>query len=491
MKQFGKNIITSLLVLMMVFFFSACNLDSDQNNGHEPGNGYDPTIILPTGESVNGFFANGVIDNLYWGIVINERAAALTNVENLQKALNAAAEREIRNPILQNATYYLDGSGELNTRFRIPSNMRLNLNGSSFIQIANASIDYAVVTFDNAENSAIFNGKVIGDRYGHDYDTITSSHEWGYGIRVRHSRNIEIFDLEIFNMTGDGIYVQGAYSPDVPQIIFSQNITIRNNEIYNNRRQGITFVNGVDGAVIHDNFIHGINGGPRPLPLGPEAGICLEANYVYSETGEDTYTRTIRNVTIRNNRLEGALNTTLELRPALQITIGSHRIIVRNNEIAGNIRIGRGDKIIIENNIVTGGELPTDGINAHGKGYDSAFDVIIRNNVFENCLVALDRKDEFAIVDNTFSNSRVFLGNSSAVVLNNKFNTTIPLATAIEVRAWNSEDPDPIFNVYLWGNTISGEGFKQDILRGQHLNLSTHDNQADAENYYNSILTRF
>ena len=153
----------------------------------------------------------------------------------------------------------------------LKSNICLDLNGSTIRYDKNSKTSYSLIRINNENNIEIINGKLEGDQDVHDYNSIESTHEWGMGIRIHAGKNVNICNLDISNMTGDGIYISQFNSSETI-LNNSENITINNCVIHNNRRQGISIISGENIEIVN-NEIHSIKG------TNPQSGIDLEANY--------------------------------------------------------------------------------------------------------------------------------------------------------------------------------------------------------------------
>lgn len=110
----------------------------------------------------------------------------------------------------------------------------------------------------NVENVTIKNINFIGERNSH----LGTTGEWGMGVDS-YGNNITLDNLKLINYWGDGIYI-GAESGDV---------TIQNCHIDNNRRQGISVIEG-NNITILNCTITNTNG------TAPQAGIDFEPNNV-------------------------------------------------------------------------------------------------------------------------------------------------------------------------------------------------------------------
>lgn len=103
--------------------------------------------------------------------------------------------------------------------------------------------------------------------------------EWGHGILLRSADTISLERLEILNCWGDGIEIARTFNwltylkVDVPYKPYCKDVTIRDVEIHNCRRQGISVISLKD-AVLDNVYIHDIHGS------APEAGIDFEPENV-------------------------------------------------------------------------------------------------------------------------------------------------------------------------------------------------------------------
>ena len=144
----------------------------------------------------------------------------------------------------------------------VRSNSKLYFeNGSELVLQKNSKERYEVLRLHSVQNVELIGPKIKGDRENHE----GSSGEWGFGISIRGSQNIDIKNGEIKNCWGDGIYL-GSYGP-----LVNKNIIIDNCFIDNNRRNGISIISGVNISII-SSLITNTNGTP------PMSGIDIEPN---------------------------------------------------------------------------------------------------------------------------------------------------------------------------------------------------------------------
>ena len=123
----------------------------------------------------------------------------------------------------------------------LKSNIKLDLNGSTIKHIANNRPSYSLISIIKVENVEISNGILEGDRKEHIFTS--NRHQFGHGIDIAGSKNLNIHDLEIINMIGDGIYVSDISNSN-KELEGTKNVKINNCNIYNCRRQGISIIVG-------------------------------------------------------------------------------------------------------------------------------------------------------------------------------------------------------------------------------------------------------
>lgn len=170
-----------------------------------------------------------------------------------------------------------DYADPMNTSILQPqSNSHITINGTIQL-ISNDRTHYNIIGIIDKDNILLDGtGEIIGDVETHTGTT----GEWGHGVLISGSRNINVKDLRISYCWGDGLSVSYAekiltdkglvnspYSP--PEII---NIT--NIKSSYNRRLGISIING-DGIILENSITEGngtING------TSPKAGLDIEPN---------------------------------------------------------------------------------------------------------------------------------------------------------------------------------------------------------------------
>ena len=329
---------------------------------------------------------NSIINNKYFNINSNGENAQETT-DGINAAIKYANENKIQNIKLEKGTYSIIGysEGENFGGIKLLSNIYFDLNGSTIIQISNDKSKYSNIIMKDLENVKLFNGILIGDKDSHTYVNyeLGDTHEWGHGVNVLGSNNVEIYGLEIYNMTGDGIYLAGGSKNEN-----STNVSVHDCNIYYNRRQGISIISA-DMINIYKNKIHDISG------TKPAAGIDLESNneeekinnikiyenefynfendvaislirYVYDV---EIYSNIITNGNINANDTRNLLNihdnnlknSSIQLLSSDgNISVGYYlnNLIVEKNEIeTGDILIQGANQFNVSNNVVKNGYI--------------------------------------------------------------------------------------------------------------------------------------
>ena len=102
----------------------------------------------------------------------------------------------------------------------------------------NDRANYCVISLQGNDNITIRGGEIRGEREDHVYAG-GGAHSEGHGICVWTAVDrVLVEDTEIHEMTGDGLLVLGRKETDDQTEEPTTNVTIRNNNIHHNRRQG-------------------------------------------------------------------------------------------------------------------------------------------------------------------------------------------------------------------------------------------------------------
>jgi hypothetical protein len=214
----------------------------------------------------------------------------------LQKAIN-----ENKVLLMPNFPILIDWRG-LNLR----SNMTLIFQTKSkLIMKPNDKSNYHILGFQNINNVKVFGPNIQGDREKH----ANVKGEWGHGIKIFGSKAIKIYNANITDCWGDGIYVGRGAEP------YSEDIEIIGGYIDNSRRNGISIIS-CKNLLVKNVIISNTNG---TLPM---AAIDLEPN----SPEEELRNLNIQNVKTINNGYSGILIALQQLRnKEVLININGHQ----------------------------------------------------------------------------------------------------------------------------------------------------------------------
>ncbi len=129
--------------------------------------------------------------------------------------------------------------------------------------ITNSSDSYSIINLRDVENVNIIGGTLEGERSTHT--GTTGQH--GHCLNIGGSKNVQIEQITLKNGWGDGLYIGEGTTNDN-----SENISLKNIVVDNNRRNGISIV-AVRGVFGSNVKISNTNG------QAPECGIDIEPNY--------------------------------------------------------------------------------------------------------------------------------------------------------------------------------------------------------------------
>ncbi len=268
--------------------------------------GERPTAALPPPHN-NEY----VIDLGQWNISNTGQNPVETRTR-LNEAIVWAKENGFNKVVIPPGTYLV---GEATTNnyaggINLQGDMTLELSNDTVIAMApNDRWNYCVINVNGNSNITIRGGEIIGDRDQHDYGTPPTAHDEGHGICIWSGVDrVLVENMELHELTGDGVLIVGVKEADDVAEKPTTNVTIRNNNIHHNRRQGVSVVGG-HNVVIEDNHIHHIEG------TSPQFGVDIEGagrsdkdilifrNNFHNNAGGDFVTSTGRNVWVEENKM--------------------------------------------------------------------------------------------------------------------------------------------------------------------------------------------
>ena len=207
------------------------------------------------------------------------------DTSGIQKALDYARDNNIEKIVFDAKTYMIKCDSKVDNvphwldryrGLRVYSNTTIDLNGATLKVIPTSSKNYILFDILESNNIKIKNGTLYGDRDDHN----GVQGEWGYGISIQNSSNIEIDNIVSRNMWGDGIYFANLFTDS--DVI--DNVKVTNSVMDNNRRQGVSISGGSN--ILFENCVFKNTKG-----TAPQAGIDIEPDAGFPE---------VTNLEIRN-----------------------------------------------------------------------------------------------------------------------------------------------------------------------------------------------
>ncbi|MFD6442350.1 hypothetical protein ACFWDG_21760, partial [Peribacillus sp. NPDC060186] len=161
------------------------------------------------------------------------------------------------------ATYMIDGAIGVDMKDDVSLDFS---SGAKLKSMTNSTGRYSVVKAINVKNVSLINPYIIGDRATH----IGSEGEWGFGLDIRNSQDVTVYNASIEECWGDGVYLGNSGT-----INYNKNIKFIGKTIIRKcRRQGISVICALDSYAEHLQ-IEDISG------TQPSAAIDFEPNHPY------------------------------------------------------------------------------------------------------------------------------------------------------------------------------------------------------------------
>lgn len=220
----------------------------------------------------------------------------------------------------------------------LKSNTKLLFQPNSKLIIkSNSKANYHGILIDNVENVDLYYPKIVGDKYSHQ----SKEGQWGMGIWIKHSNDINIYTPVVSQCWGDGVYIGNEKNKT------SSNINIYNAFLDDNRRNGLSITSGKH-ILIKNPLISNTNG------HNPRSGIDIEPNTnkdVIENISIDspiTYNNAMHGIVVSVGNLAGELikNISVQIHDPIDYysTIGIGLSVTRenllyNNKINGYIQI--------------------------------------------------------------------------------------------------------------------------------------------------------
>ena len=264
---------------------------------------------------------------------------------------------------------------------------------------------YCVVEISRKHDVGVRGGSIVGDRDDHDFKV---PGEEGHCICVQdESERVAIEGVKASKAIGDGVLIvaQGADGSSC------KDVSIRNSELFDNRRQGVSIVGGMR-VLIENNHIHHIQG------TAPQFGIDIESlsyksedirivgNDFHHNKGGDFVNTDGKNVLFERNKMEDGDGNTYVDGPVIYWSNTDQ--IIRDNDIYMARGSANGTMGILEyshkqprtnpaRTVIEGNRLRECSINVQ---YDSR--ITVRKNTVRgpNNAIILYKVDDVELVDN-------------------------------------------------------------------------------------------
>jgi len=158
---------------------------------------------------------------------------------------------------------------------------------SKLVLMPNNLKEYQIIKLHDVKNVILYNIKIVGDRYNHT----GLAGEWGMGISILGSQNINIINPQVIECWGDGIYL-GKSKKSYNNI----NVSIKNAYLDDNRRNGMSIICAENLKV--ENILVSNTHGTSPM-----AGIDIEPD----ENKDVLQNIKFKNIVAYNNATHGFL----------------------------------------------------------------------------------------------------------------------------------------------------------------------------------------
>lgn len=226
-----------ILFLIMFYILSICTCSSQQKVKKDIPEKYNKNYIKYI-----------VPENL------EKKAVDVTKYfpENFVKDGTVDYTEFIQRALDQNIIVKFSKMNYLTTGISINSNSKIFFEEGAVLTMKTNDLErYAIISLVGVENVELFNPCVDGDLERRN----SFKGEWGFGIDIRGSRNINLYSPYISNCFGDGIVISKSLKGvSNKQLLNSSNIYIKNAYINHSGRNGISII-GVDGLIIEDPII--------------------------------------------------------------------------------------------------------------------------------------------------------------------------------------------------------------------------------------------
>lgn len=298
-----RTLVLLLSVVCLFALLSACS-GGDPKQGSALGHGrYPDDPPLPALPRVEGEACR--IDLDAHGIA-NDATNPEETTDGLNRAIATLAAAGCGTVQLPAGTYSIGKrlSDSYTGGIELPSGIVFELDDGATLQLHPTDTwAYCVVAVRAARDVVIRGGAIVGDRHEHDFRV---EGEEGHCICIENeSERILVEGTKLSEAIGDGVLIVGQGGKGSS----SKDVTIRGNEIFDNRRQGISIVGGVR-ILIEGNEIHHIQGTAPQFGVDIESldyesrDITVRGNHFHHNRGGDFVNTDGRGVLVEGNTME-------------------------------------------------------------------------------------------------------------------------------------------------------------------------------------------
>jgi hypothetical protein len=363
-----------------------------------------------------------------------------------------------------------------NVSIQVPSDFHLKMSDDTYLRVQpNSAATYTLMTVFLKDNTTITGGHLVGDRFEHSYLPIIddngvarNEHGWGHLLWIIGSENVVIENMNMSDATGDAIVFHsetlrnddGSLIPNTREV---NNVIVKNVNINECRRQGISILDGRNITIDNCNITNTGNGSQAyddsgakiysTAGVAPRYGIDMESIRTRNDDGTLSETALIENVTVKNS------NFTNNEAGDIVIYTASN-VLIENNYFDKWIGNKASHAVTIKNNTFEARDPSffAIGINSFIDpfGNELNHDYIIKNNNIKNYSVGIRVAGENQEVSNneiTDCETGIFFISD---LINSRFNNNIISSSlAVSYGYKNYRDCDNIHNVQVTNDIVN------------------------------------
>ncbi len=343
---------TSRIFVFLICFSFLFSCDSEPSDnisdpvvGLTPSDPDDPNAVVGPMDATTTIPYPSIPDKEYtieldrWDIP-NNRTEPEKTTDNLQAAIDWAVGEGYGIIRLPEGHYLVGkyGNDIYQAGIELKNDMAFMLDKNAVIEMApNDKWNYCAIAVTEKVNVLISGGTIVGDRDNHTYtprqNDGSTVHDEGHLICIQNeSEYVTVENMVLGKANGDAILLVGQKGEGSSV----KHIVIRNNNMTDNRRQGVSIVGGVD-VLIEDNEIHHTKGTSPQFGIDVEslrytsADITIRSNYFHHNRGGDIVNTDGKNVIVEENILTQGEGSEYLDGPLVYWKRGD--LTIRNNDI--------------------------------------------------------------------------------------------------------------------------------------------------------------